>query len=160
MSYKDIQKKDDKALVEFVKEKREAIRDFRFQNAGSSTRNVRQVREDKKEVARALTELNARAKAKAAESKNNNDQRMSNETNTNTGGGRVLRGTVVASKMQDTITVAVERYVKHPKYKKYLRRTKKYLVHDAGNTATVGQKVEIKETRPMSKRKRFTLVKA
>lgn len=75
-------------------------------------------------------------------------------------GGRVLKGTVVASKMQDTITVAVERYTKHPKYKKYMRRTKKYLVHDAGNTAEVGQKVEIKETRPMSKRKRYTLVKA
>lgn len=86
---------------------------------------------------------------------------MSTETNeTKQTGGRVLRGTVVASKMQDTITVAVERYVKHPKYKKYQRRTKKYLVHDAGNTATVGQKVEIKETRPMSKRKRFALVKA
>lgn len=77
-----------------------------------------------------------------------------------TSGGRVLRGTVVASKMQDTCTVAVERYIKHPKYKKYLRRTKKYLVHDAGNTATVGSKVEIKETRPRSKRKRFELVKA
>lgn len=86
---------------------------------------------------------------------------MSTITNeTKNTGGRVLRGTVVASKMQDTITVAVERYVKHPKYKKYQRRTKKYLVHDAGNTATVGQKVEIKETRPISKRKRFELVKA
>lgn len=73
-------------------------------------------------------------------------------------GGRVLRGVVVASKMQDTITVAVERYVKHPKYKKYIRRTKKYLVHDKGNTAEVGQQVDIKETRPLSKRKRFTLV--
>lgn len=77
-----------------------------------------------------------------------------------TSGGRVLRGTVVASKMQDTCTVAVERYIKHPKYKKYLRRTKKYLVHDAGNSAPVGSKVEIKETRPRSKRKRFELVKA
>lgn len=75
-----------------------------------------------------------------------------------TGKRRVLRGTVVATKMQDTITVAVERYVKHPKYKKYLRRTKKYLVHDAGNTATVGQQVEIRECRPMSKRKSFELV--
>lgn len=73
-------------------------------------------------------------------------------------GGRVLRGVVVASKMQDTCTVAVERYVKHPKYKKYQRRTKKYLVHDKGNTAAVGSKVEIKETRPISKRKRFELV--
>ncbi len=72
--------------------------------------------------------------------------------------GRVLRGTVVASKMQDTCTVAVERYVKHPKYKKYLRRTKKFLVHDKGNTAVVGSQVEIKETRPLSKRKRFIIV--
>lgn len=75
-------------------------------------------------------------------------------------GGRVLSGTVVSAKMQDTITVAVERYVKHPKYKKYQRRTKKYLVHDAGNTASVGQKVDIKEVAPISKRKRFTLVTA
>ena len=71
---------------------------------------------------------------------------------------RTLRGTVVSSKMQDTITVAVERYVKHPKYKKYQRRTKKYLVHDAGNTATVGTQVTIQECTPRSKRKHFELV--
>lgn len=79
-------------------------------------------------------------------------------SSTETNNGRVLRGKVVASKMTDTITVAVERYVKHPKYKKYLRRTKKFLVHDAGNTAKVGDVVEIKEVRPMSKRKSFALV--
>lgn len=71
---------------------------------------------------------------------------------------RTLSGTVVASKMQDTITVAVERYVKHPKYQKYQRRTKRYLVHDAGNTAAVGQAVTIRECAPRSKRKRFELV--
>ena len=76
----------------------------------------------------------------------------------NTNNGRVLRGKVVASKMTDTITVAVERYVQHPKYKKFLRRTKKYLVHDAGNTAKVGEVVDIIETRPISKRKSFKLV--
>ena len=76
----------------------------------------------------------------------------------NTSNGRVLRGKVVASKMKDTITVAVERYVKHPKYKKFQRRTKKYLVHDAGNTAKVGEVVDITETRPISKRKSFKLV--
>lgn len=80
---------------------------------------------------------------------------MSTENKT---GGRTLRGTVVKAAMQDTCTVAVERYVKHPKYKKFLRRTKKYLVHDAGNTAKVGDKVEIKEIPPMSKRKSFALV--
>jgi small subunit ribosomal protein S17 len=60
--------------------------------------------------------------------------------------------------MTDTCTVAVERYVKHPKYKKFLRRTKKYLVHDQGNTAKVGDVVDIKEVRPISKRKSFALV--
>jgi small subunit ribosomal protein S17 len=60
--------------------------------------------------------------------------------------------------MKDTITVAVERYVMHPKYKKFMRRTKKFLVHDAGNTAKEGAIVEIRETRPMSKRKHFTLL--
>ena len=72
-------------------------------------------------------------------------------------GGRVLRGVVVATKMQDTVTVAVERYVKHPKYKKYLRRTKKYLVHDSGNSAKVGDKVTIVSCRPLSKMKRFMI---
>jgi small subunit ribosomal protein S17 len=81
---------------------------------------------------------------------------MSTEQTTNN--GRVLRGKVVSSKMTDTITVAVERYVKHPKYKKYLRHTKKFLVHDKGNTAKIGETVEIKEVRPISKRKSFELV--
>lgn len=73
--------------------------------------------------------------------------------------GRTLRGTVVSTKMQDTIAVAVERYVMHPKYKKFMRRTKKFLVHDKGNTAKEGDVVEIRETRPISKRKHFELVK-
>jgi small subunit ribosomal protein S17 len=86
---------------------------------------------------------------------------MATETTTETTitGGRVLRGSVVSTKMQDTITVAVERYVMHPKYKKFMRRTKKYLVDDKGNTAKEGDLVEIRETRPLSKRKHFELIK-
>ena len=61
--------------------------------------------------------------------------------------------------MKDTCTVAVERYVKHEKYEKYLKSTKKFLVHDAGNTAKVGDKVEIREVKPISKRKFFALSK-
>ncbi len=80
-------------------------------------------------------------------------------TETTVSNGRVLSGVVVSTKMQDTITVAVERYVMHPKYKKFMRRTKKFLVHDKGNTAKEGDKVEIRETRPISKRKHFELVK-
>lgn len=71
--------------------------------------------------------------------------------------GKILTGTVVKAAMKDTCTVEVERYVKHPKYEKYLKRSKKFLVHDAGNTAKVGDKVEIREIKPMSKRKHFTL---
>lgn len=73
--------------------------------------------------------------------------------------GKMLEGIVVKAAMQDTATVAVERYVKHPKYKKYQRRTKNYLVHNPGNEAQVGDKVTIRETKPISKLKRFVIVK-
>ena len=73
--------------------------------------------------------------------------------------GKTFEGVVVKTAMKDTATVAVERYVKHPKYKKYYRTTKKFLVHDAGNTAQVGDKVTIRETRPISRMKRFVIVK-
>lgn len=74
--------------------------------------------------------------------------------------GKVLEGTVVKTAMKDTATISVESYVKHPKYKKYRRLSKKFLVHDPGNTAVAGDKVSIRETRPISKRKHFILVKA
>lgn len=73
--------------------------------------------------------------------------------------GKILQGVVVKSAMKDTATVLVERFVKHPKYKKYIRRSKKFLVHDAGNTAEVGSKVDIREVAPISKHKRFEIVK-
>jgi len=73
--------------------------------------------------------------------------------------GKTFEGTVVKTAMKDTATVVVERYVKHPKYQKFMRRSKKFLVHDVGNTAKVGDKVTIRETRPISKRKRFIIVK-
>lgn len=73
--------------------------------------------------------------------------------------GKFFDGVVVKTAMKDTATVSVERYVKHPKYKKFLRRSKKFLVHDPGNTLTVGEKVTIRETRPISKLKRFVVAK-
>lgn len=60
--------------------------------------------------------------------------------------------------MKDTITVAVMRYVKDVKYKKFVKRLKKYLVHNPGNTAEVGSTVEIRETRPISKNKFFEVI--
>lgn len=81
------------------------------------------------------------------------------QENTKKEGGRTFRGTVISSKMKDTVTVSVERYVKHPKYKKFIRRKKKYLVHDEGNTHAEGDTVTIRETKPRSKRKRFEVIK-
>jgi len=71
--------------------------------------------------------------------------------------GKTFQGVVVKTAMKDTATVSVERYVKHPKYQKYMRLSKKVLVHDPANTAKVGDKVEIRETRPISKRKHFII---
>jgi small subunit ribosomal protein S17 len=71
---------------------------------------------------------------------------------------QTFEGVVVKTAMKDTATVAVSRYVKHAKYKKYQVRTKKFLVHDPGNTVEVGQKVTIVATRPISKRKSFQIL--
>lgn len=73
---------------------------------------------------------------------------------------KVLAGKVVSDKMEKTIVIEVERLVKHPLYKKYIRRKKKFHAHDEQNTAKVGDLVEVAEvTRPLSKLKRWRLVR-
>lgn len=71
---------------------------------------------------------------------------------------RVLEGLVVSDKMDKTITVLVERRYMHPIYKKYLKRTDKYAAHDEHNAAKEGDKVQIMECAPISKRKSWTLL--
>ncbi len=71
---------------------------------------------------------------------------------------KILSGTVVSDKMKDTIVVLVERYEKHPRYGKFIKKRKKFKVHDFGNTAKIGDKVQIIETRPISKEKSFKLL--
>jgi len=68
-------------------------------------------------------------------------------------------GVVVKTAMKDTAAVRVDRYVKNAKYKKYFVRSKKYLAHDPGNSAQVGDKVTIIATRPISKLKHFAIKK-
>lgn len=80
------------------------------------------------------------------------------DTNTQESKGRTFQGKVVSTKMKDTVAVLIERFVKHPKYKKYLRRSTKLLAHDAGNTKKEGDLVTIRETRPLSKNKHFEVV--
>jgi small subunit ribosomal protein S17 len=72
---------------------------------------------------------------------------------------RTLTGTVVSNKMDKTITVAVERVMKHPTYGKYVRRTTKLLAHDENNECGEGDTVDIAQCRPLSKRKAWTLVR-
>ncbi len=71
---------------------------------------------------------------------------------------KTLDGVVVSDKMDKTIVVLVSRFVMHPKYKKYLKKSKKYKAHDEGNTYKVGDKVTIIETRPISRDKHFKVV--
>ncbi|MBR7069849.1 MAG: 30S ribosomal protein S17 [Oxalobacter sp.] len=72
---------------------------------------------------------------------------------------RTLMGKVVSDKMDKTVSVLVERRVKHPLYGKIVRRSKKYLAHDEANQAKVGDIVEIQESRPISKNKSWVLSK-
>jgi len=71
---------------------------------------------------------------------------------------RVLQGTVVSDKCDKTVIVSVERRYMHPKYKKFIRRSKKYAAHDENNTFKEGEVIRIRECRPISKRKTWTVV--
>ena len=72
---------------------------------------------------------------------------------------RLLTGVVTTAKGEKTISVSVERTYKHAKYGKYVRKRKKYMAHDEKNEAEVGDTVELVSTRPLSKLKRWRLVR-
>ena len=67
-------------------------------------------------------------------------------------------GVVVSDKMDKTVTVLIERRFMHPMYKKYVRRTDKYAAHDETNQFKVGDRVQIEECSPISKRKTWTVI--
>jgi small subunit ribosomal protein S17 len=71
---------------------------------------------------------------------------------------RVLQGVVVSDKTEKTIVVLVERRVMHPIYKKFIRRSKKYMAHDEANACKTGDVVRIRECRPLSRRKRWEVL--
>ena len=72
---------------------------------------------------------------------------------------RTIVGRVVSDKMDKTVSVAIERLIKHPAYGKYIRRTTKVLAHDATNECKSGDRVAISECRPISKNKAWAVVK-
>jgi small subunit ribosomal protein S17 len=71
---------------------------------------------------------------------------------------RTITGRVVSDKMDKTVSVAIERLIKHPVYGKYIRRTSKVLAHDAANECKPGDTVQISECRPISKNKSWSVV--
>jgi len=84
---------------------------------------------------------------------------MSEEARTADGKGqRTVIGRVVSDKMDKTVSVSVERLVKHPMYGKYIRRTTKLLAHDESNECKAGDRVTISECRPKSKNKAWQVV--
>ena len=89
-----------------------------------------------------ITESAGEAAPKAAVSRANRSQKV---------------GTVASDKMTKTVIVRVDRLVRHPKYRRYVRRTSKFMAHDELG-ATIGDKVRIVETRPMSARKRWRVI--
>ncbi len=71
---------------------------------------------------------------------------------------RILQGTVVSDKADKTVVVLVERRVMHPLYRKFIKRTKKYMAHDENNSFKMGDTVRIIESQPISKRKRWAVL--
>jgi small subunit ribosomal protein S17 len=74
------------------------------------------------------------------------------------GGRKVREGTVVSDKMQKTVLVAVESNIRHPLYKKIVRRVRRFMAHDEAEDARLGDRVRIVESRPLSRRKRWRVV--
>ena len=79
-------------------------------------------------------------------------------TKTNNQSKKILSGVVTSDKMKDTVVVSVSRFVKHPKYGKYISKSKKFKAHDKGNTKKIGDKVSIEECAPISKDKHFKVI--
>jgi len=72
--------------------------------------------------------------------------------------GKILKGTIVSTKMKDSIVVSIDSFKKHPKYGKFIKKQNKIMAHDEGNKHKEGEVVEIIETRPISKNKKFRVL--
>lgn len=83
---------------------------------------------------------------------------MSNQESTERNARKVREGQVVSNKMDKTAVVAVVERVRHPKYGKFMLRTKKLYAHDETNDVNIGDKVRVMETRPLSKNKRWRVI--
>jgi small subunit ribosomal protein S17 len=72
--------------------------------------------------------------------------------------GKILKGVVTSIKMKDTVVISINSFKKHPKYGKFIKKQNKIMAHDEGNTCKEGEIIEIIETKPISRHKRFKVL--
>ena len=145
MKAKELRAMDEAALNKELNDLLHAHFKLRVQKATQQLQNTNQLRTTRRDIARVsrseggreMTENNVETKALT----------------------RTLVGTVTSDKMDKTVTVLVERRVKHPLYGKYIVQNKKYHAHDESNTCGIGDKVEIAESRPISKTKSWKVTR-
>jgi len=139
----ELRDKTDEELRQVLVDRTEDLLHFRMQRATGVVDNVRLARTARREIARVKTLQKERQRSEGMSERGQLKERV---------------GVVVSDKMDKTITVAVERLRAHKLYKKTQRRTSKFHAHDELNTCNVGDVVRIRESRPLSKLKRWKMI--
>jgi small subunit ribosomal protein S17 len=160
MKIHEIRELSTEDLKQRLKDETESLENLRFQRSIGQLENFKSIQNTKKLISRIHTILNDRMKStENTELDNKAGVPQDKAANDITRGRRKVRvGKVVSTKMDKTIAVEIERRLKHPIYKKYFKKSKKFLAHDESNSAAEGDIVKIMETRPLSAKKRWRLV--
>ena len=149
MKAKELREMTDVELNKQLKDLKAELFNLRFQHAINQLDNPVRIDAVKKDIARVMTIMAEKNVKNAYEGADNMERNLR----------KTRVGVVVSDKMDKTIVVAVKDSVQHPLYKKILKRTKKFKVHDENNEAGIGDRVEIMETRKISKQVNWRLVK-
>ena len=143
MNGADLRTKTKDELSDQLQELKKEALNLRFQRASGQLETTARIKQVRRDIARIHTVICERSK---------------NVVQGQIMPKRVLQGVVISDKTDKTLTVRVERKVRHPLYGKFIRQSKKYAVHDAENTFKIGQNVRIRECRPISKSKRWEVI--
>ena len=157
----DLRELTDEELVLRVREAKEELFNLRFQMATGQLDNNRRLRTVRHDIARIYTVMRERELGLSSRASGDGGSVMTERLDSSSkprGERKVREGLVVSDKMDKTIVVSLEDRVKHPLYGKVIRRTSKVKAHDEANTAGIGDRVRLMETRPLSATKRWRLV--